>query len=225
MFSLIPKSDEKQPPYFYTLPLTSVATFAQDASTADVETALNQFLAEYNQSPHNFFKKRTTDDFRYIDRQGAFLSKPGLLKSTEGRPSMESSASDLKILRSGDLAVVSGIHSFGVEGTNKTAFTYTLKKEGKGAASEWKFAGSHHTPILGQSAPTNLLAEFPAMMKARNADPEGWLRTHTTPDLTFIGGHDGSLQNKDWMMSLFKSQKSQNADLTNVNVQQASDLL
>jgi ketosteroid isomerase-like protein len=207
-----------------TLLLISAASFAQITSTADVETALSQFLAEYNQSPYDFFKKRSTDDFRYIDRQGAFVLKPALLKSSEGRPSTESSASDLKIIRSGDLAVVSGIHSFGKEGTAKTAFTYTLRKAGKGAASAWKFAGSQHTPILGNSAPTNLLAEFPAMMKARNADPEGWLRTHTTPDLVFIGGHDGSLQNKDWMMNLFKTQKSQNAELTSVTVQQAGDL-
>ncbi len=73
-------------------------------------------------------------------------------------------------------------------------------------------------------AQTKLVDEMPAIMKARNADSEGWLQSHTTPDLTFIGGHDGSLHNKDWMMSLFKTQKSQNADLTNVNVQQAGDL-
>ena len=204
--------------------LMSAASFAQSTSTAEVETALGQFLTEYNQSPYDFFKKRSTDDFRYIDRQGAFVLKPALLKSSEGRPSMESSASDLKILRSGDLAVVSGIQSFGKEGTAKTAFTYTLKKEGKGAASEWKFAASQHTPILGQSAPTNLLAEFPAMMKARNADTEGWLRTHTTPDLAFIAGLDGSLKNKDWMMGLFKTHKSLTAEFENLNVQQAGDL-
>ncbi|WP_020605917.1 nuclear transport factor 2 family protein [Spirosoma spitsbergense] len=204
--------------------LMSAACFAQVTANADVETALSQFLTEYNQSPYDFFKKRSTDDFRYIDRQGAFVLKPALLKSSEGRPSIESSASDLKIIRLGDLAVVSGIHSFGKEGTAKTAFTYTLKKEGKGAAAVWKFAASQHTPILGNSAPTNLLAEFLAMMKARNADPEGWLRTHTTPDLAFIGGHDGSLQNKDWMLGLFKTQKSQTADLTDVKVQQVGDL-
>ena len=73
-------------------------------------------------------------------------------------------------------------------------------------------------------AQTNLLDEFPAMMKARNADPIGWLHTHTAPDVTFIAGHDGSLQNKDWMMGLLKSQKSQQAEITNLKVEQAGDL-
>ena len=70
----------------------------------------------------------------------------------------------------------------------------------------------------GCFAQTSLLAEFPAMMKARNADTENWLRTHTTPDLAFIAGHDGSLQNKDWMMGLFKTHKSLTADLANLKV-------
>lgn len=77
---------------------------------------------------------------------------------------------------------------------------------------------------LATFAQTNLLDEFSTMMKARNADAEGWLRTHTTPDLTFIAGHDGSVQNKDWMMGLFKTQKSQQAEITNLKVQQAGDL-
>lgn len=205
--------------------LMSVASFAQSTSTAEVETALNQFLAEYNQSPYDFFKKRSTDDFRYIDRHGAFVLKPALLKSTEGRPGLQSSASDLKILQSGDLAVVSGIHSFGGEGGGKTAFTYTLRKMGKSASDPWMFAASQHTPIEAQaSTPTDLLAEFPAMMRARNADTKGWLDAHTTPDMTFIAGHDGSLQNKEWMLGLFAQQKSQNAEITNLKVKQASDL-
>ncbi|NIJ55486.1 nuclear transport factor 2 family protein [Dyadobacter arcticus] len=73
-------------------------------------------------------------------------------------------------------------------------------------------------------AQTNLLDEFPAMMKARNADPINWLHTHTTPDMTFIAGHDGSLQNKDWMMGLLKSQKSHQTEITNLKVHQAGDL-
>lgn len=76
----------------------------------------------------------------------------------------------------------------------------------------------------GAMAQTKLADEFPTIMKARNADPEGWLRAHTTTNMTFIAGHDGSLQNKDWMMGLFKTQKSQNAEITNLNIQQAGDL-
>lgn len=76
----------------------------------------------------------------------------------------------------------------------------------------------------GAFAQTNLLTEFPAMMKARNANPKGWIDAYTTPDMTFIAGHDGSLQNKEWMMGLFAQQKSQNAEITNLKVRQASDL-
>ncbi len=76
----------------------------------------------------------------------------------------------------------------------------------------------------GAFAQTKLADEFPAMMKARNADSEAWLRTHTTPDMTFIAGHDGSLQNKDYLMGLFKNQKSQNAEITNLKIQQVGDL-
>ena len=119
--------------------LMSAGAFAQTTSTADVETALNQFLTEYNKSPYDFFKKRATDDFRYIDRNGLFVLRPVVLKGSEGRPGLESSASDLKIFRSGDLAVVSGIQSFGAAGNGKTAFTYTLKKITNGPTPQWMF--------------------------------------------------------------------------------------
>lgn len=73
-------------------------------------------------------------------------------------------------------------------------------------------------------AQTKLMDEFPAMMKARNADAAGWLKAHTTPDMVFIAGHDGSIQNKDWLMGLFKNQKSQKADISNLKIQQVADL-
>ena len=155
--------------------LISITTFAQDTSTAEVETALSRFLAEYNKSPYDFFKKRSTDDFRYIDRQGAFVLKPALLKSSEGRPGLQSSASDLKIFRLGDLAVVSGIQSYDGNENVKTAFTYTLKKEGKGPTAEWKFAASQHTPILAQPTSTRL----PDGLKADEAAIRAVLEGHT----------------------------------------------
>lgn len=73
-------------------------------------------------------------------------------------------------------------------------------------------------------AQTQLADEWPAMTKARNADNNGWLQTHTTPNMTFIAGNDGSLQNKDWMMGLFKNQKSHKVDFANVKIQQVGDL-
>lgn len=38
--------------------LWSAGAFAQTTSTAEVETALNQFLTEYNKSPYGFLKAR-----------------------------------------------------------------------------------------------------------------------------------------------------------------------
>jgi ketosteroid isomerase-like protein len=73
-------------------------------------------------------------------------------------------------------------------------------------------------------AQTNLTDEFPAIMKARNADAQAFFQARTTPDMAFIAGHDGSVQNKDWLMSLFKTQKSQTAEITNLKIQQAGDL-
>jgi ketosteroid isomerase-like protein len=136
--------------------LMSAGAFAQTTPTADLETAMNQFLAEYNKSPYDFFKERTTDDFRYIDRKGAFVSRPVVLKGSEGRPSLESSTSDLKIFQSGDLAVVSGIQSFGNAGSGKTAFTYTytLRKITDGAPPQWMFAASQHTLIQSPQSVT-----------------------------------------------------------------------
>ncbi|MCY7358753.1 MAG: nuclear transport factor 2 family protein [Rudanella sp.] len=79
-------------------------------------------------------------------------------------------------------------------------------------------------PKEGETAPTSLLAEFPAMMKARNANPTAFFEERAAPDLAFIAGHDGSVQNKDWLLGLFKNQKSHIADLTNLKIQQVGDL-
>lgn len=73
-------------------------------------------------------------------------------------------------------------------------------------------------------AQTKLVDEFPALIKARNADAETFFRTRLAPDVTFIAGHDGSLRNKDYVISVSKAQKSQTAEITNLNIQQAGDL-
>lgn len=73
-------------------------------------------------------------------------------------------------------------------------------------------------------AQTKLADEWPALLQARNADVKGFFQARTTPDMTFISGDNGSVQNKDWLLGLFKNQKSQVADLTNVKIQQVGDL-
>jgi ketosteroid isomerase-like protein len=73
-------------------------------------------------------------------------------------------------------------------------------------------------------AQTKLIDEFPALMKARNADIVGYMKTHTAPTMTFIAGHDGSFQNRDWLLGLLSGQKSNTADVTNLSIQQSGDL-
>ena len=76
----------------------------------------------------------------------------------------------------------------------------------------------------GAFAQTSLRDEWEKMHQARNADVVGFMQERTTPNLTFIAGHDGSVQNKDWLMSLLKNQKSHKTDITNLTIQQAGDL-
>lgn len=142
------------------LMLLSAGAFAQTSATTEVETTMSQFLAEYNKSPYDFFENRTPDDFRYIDGNGLFVFRPVVLAGSKGRPGLESSASDLKIFQSGNLAVVSGIHLFGDAGNGKTAFTYTLKKMTNGSTSQWMFAASQHTPV---QSPQSIAADEAAI--------------------------------------------------------------
>lgn len=124
--------------------LISAATFAQSNSTAEVETALKEFLAENAASSYAFFKNRLTPDFRYINTKGAISSRDIVLKGSEGGKGVQSDVSDLKIFRSGDLAVVSGIHNFSGW---RTGFTYTMEKQLVNGSPKWMFAASQHTPV------------------------------------------------------------------------------
>jgi ketosteroid isomerase-like protein len=108
---------------------------------------LVQFITEYNKDATAFFMDRCPEDFRYTNGEGKFSGKDAL-KSDKTHTS-DSEPSEMKVFKSGDLAVVGGIHTWknkqkdGNVKVNKVAFTYTLlKKNGK-----WLFAASHHTPI------------------------------------------------------------------------------
>lgn len=125
----------------------SISSFAQSNSIAEVEDALKDFITEYNKSPYDFFKNRCTADFRFTDGNGKFSFLPSILKNNEKRPSFKSDVSELKTFQSGDLCVVSGIHSY--EGAGKIAFTYTFEKK----AGKWMFAASQHTSVKTETAP------------------------------------------------------------------------
>ncbi len=64
--------------------LISAATYAQSNSTAEVETALKELLAENTVSSYAFFKNRLIPDFRYINPKGAISSRDVVLKGSEG---------------------------------------------------------------------------------------------------------------------------------------------
>jgi ketosteroid isomerase-like protein len=111
------------------------------------DDVLKQFITEYNKDATAFFMDRCPEDFRYTNGEGKFSGKDAL-KSDKTYTS-DSEPSEMKVFQSGDLAVVSGIHTWknkqndGNVKVNKVAFTYTLlKKDGK-----WWFAASHHTPV------------------------------------------------------------------------------
>lgn len=129
-----------------TLLLLVIGTrsFAQSNAAAEVETALKEFLAENAASSYDFFKNRLTPDFRYINAKGAISSRDAVLKRNEGGKGVQSDVSDLKIFRSGDLAVISGIHNFSGW---RTGFTYTLEKQLVNGSPKWMFASSQHTPV------------------------------------------------------------------------------
>ena len=128
--------------------LSATGSLAQSNNdTAEVKAALDEFLAENAASSYNFFQNRLTPDFRYINPRGAISLRADVLKTHEADKSKgtKSEVSDLKIFRSGDLAVVSGIHNFSGW---RTGFTYTMEKQkGNGAAPRWMFAASEHTPV------------------------------------------------------------------------------
>lgn len=127
---------------------TTFKSYAQSNDTAEVKAALDEFLAENAVSSYDFFKNRLTADFRYINARGAISSRDDVLKNNEAdkNKGVKSEISDLKIFRSGNLAVVSGIHNFSGW---RTGFTYTLVKLNEnGAAPRWMFAASQHTPVV-----------------------------------------------------------------------------
>ncbi len=108
------------------------------------EEELKQFVKEYNKDATAFFMDRCSDNFRYTNVEGKFSGKDAL-KSDKTHTS-DSEVSDLKVFQNGNLAVVSGIHSWkdtAMKVVRKVAFTYTMQK----VNGKWLFAASHHTDV------------------------------------------------------------------------------
>jgi hypothetical protein len=115
--------------------------YAQQDIDDDPEKVLQTFVKEFNQNDAGFFTSRLSKDFRYTDGSGTFLKRDDIIKNSEGGKARNSSVSDVKSFREGNLAVVSGIHTF--ENNDKVAFTYTLVKQN----GKWHFAASQHTGL------------------------------------------------------------------------------
>jgi hypothetical protein len=115
-------------------------SFAQKDNTDDPEQVLQLFVTEYNADPHRFFDSRLSSDFRFTNPKGSFSNRESVVKSNEGRKSLNSDVSNLKFFKAGDLIIASGIHTFG---SYSIAFTYTMRKEN----GKWMFAASHHTAV------------------------------------------------------------------------------
>ena len=128
----------KNPLLLLVLLLTSVATFAQTAFT---KATLDGILKDYQKNPHSFFERSCPPDFRYIATDGSFKFLPELLKGSVNDKLIANEIEEQKIIQSGDVAVVSGIHvqerkaADGTKAIRRVACTYTFQRQkGNGSA-------------------------------------------------------------------------------------------
>lgn len=135
--------------------LTSVATYAQTAFT---KATLDGILKEYQKDPHGFFERYCPPDFRYINRDGSFAYLQELLKGSLNSKVLANEIQDQKIVQSGDVAVVSGIHvadridTDGTKYNTRIACTYTFQRQkGNGSAPRWMFVASHQSNVAKDS--------------------------------------------------------------------------
>ncbi|MCY7353293.1 MAG: nuclear transport factor 2 family protein [Cytophagaceae bacterium] len=147
----------KKPLLLLALLLTSAATFAQSAFT---KATLEGILNDYHKNPHDFLESYCPPDFRYITPDGSFRYLPQLLKGSVNDKVETSQILDQKIIQSGDVAVVSGIHeqkrvaTDGTKTTRRVACTYTFKRQAEnGSAPQWKFVASQQNDIDKKDSP------------------------------------------------------------------------
>lgn len=132
--------------------LTSAVSFAQPAFT---KATLDGILKDYQKNPHGFFERSCSPDFRYIATDGSFKYLPDLLKASVNDKLIANEIRDQRIVQSGDVAVVSGIHvqeRMGADGSSKVvrqvACTYTFQQQkGNGSVPRWMFVASHQSDI------------------------------------------------------------------------------
>lgn len=136
--------------------LTSAASFAQTAFT---KATLAGIMKDYQKDPHGFFERSCPPDFRYIATDGSFKFLPELLKGSVNDKLIANEIQEQKIIQSGDVAVVSGIHvtdridTDGTKVIRQVACTYTFQRQKRnGSAPRWMFVASQQSNITTASA-------------------------------------------------------------------------
>jgi hypothetical protein len=127
--------------FLLALLLSSTATFAQT-----LEQSFRPMMAEYKQNPYAYAQAHFAPDIRFIaGHNGEFMDIRKLI--TPAMKIEDDQFTDLEFFESGDLAVVSGIHTTryanpkGAAPIFKDAFTY--KKQN----NEWKVIAMQHTKM------------------------------------------------------------------------------
>lgn len=129
--------------------LSSASSFAQTAFT---KATLDEILKDYQKDPHGFFERSCPPDFRYIATDGSFKFLPELLKGSVNDKVLANEIKEQRIIQSGDVAVVSGIHvqermdANGAKSVREVACTYTFQRQKRNdSAPRWMFLASHQS--------------------------------------------------------------------------------
>lgn len=154
---------------FFTLALLLMST-ASFAQTAFTKATLDGILKDYQKDPHGFFEHSCPPDFRYIATDGSFKFLPELLKGSVNDKVLANEIQEPKIVQSGDVAVVSGIHvqerkaADGTKNSRQVACTYTFQRQkGSGSALRWMFVASQQNDIAQNQSVASTSADEAAI--------------------------------------------------------------
>jgi hypothetical protein len=121
--------------------LISLGAFAQTAFT---KATLDAILQDYQKNPHSFFERNCSPDFRYISTDGSFQYFQEILNASVNDKIVANEIQDQRIIQSGDVAVVSGIHvQERPTYTRRVAVTYTFQRQN----GRWMFVASQQNNI------------------------------------------------------------------------------
>ncbi len=169
--------------------ITLLALMIFGATNAQAQFTPKDFdaiLEEYKNNSKAFFTNRLSDDFRYINSEGKYQTRADIIAG-DAQKIISTEVLQRVIFQSGDLAVVSGIHSTvrpngkGGTSTGQAACTYAFQQRN----GKWMFVSSQHTPI--PPAPLTE-AEFMEFSNKFVTDPISVLTTRIDPKMKFVFG-------------------------------------